>query len=787
MKQKNDPPGRLHRPPQPQKPHRVIAPPAVEAGTNVVHNDEESINVKQPPATAQQQLQQASNFTSAVSIGSSPSSMHDDEVSIASSILGEQPEVRFGNSTTHVDPKKMSIAPQQRLTGAVSVASSMGGRTGDGATAGEIGIFKQDGGGSWSEMPEDEAKDVIASLFYAQRGTALHPTTSEVSVASSNLVNRDKRSRSGNTVYSTQPVLQKLRSNPTSPQASNATPIARASCHESIGTFYCDDNISVNHNNSLGIATLRCMEPSSIGPTTVSSLTRTPSRVTFTTPRAARRERSASDHEVVARKPTHRRATSADLPLIDVRRARHRRSTSDCQLSLLTEDMGNVSVSEARRRKSPPACIVPLIVDTDVDSDSVESALESIEPLLELLETHQADAAAANLLLDELFDRAVCEDCELIQRAPDVVATVSKVMESNLDDSDLQHRALGLLVQLLEHPDYSAGSNNSALIITQIMSVVGRHEECPQVLCAGFWCLRLLLTTSNGQSENQSTAATGVVLKAMRDHAEDANVQQQGISVLAALSNGHPENTARIISNGGIMKLLVDTMKRHADDPSVQKWGCVGLAALLNTHSVVENREKPNESHAAIVHAMQRHELHAEVQLEGCLGLAAFVNNQSLVHAKEEHIQKDNPDVLCESDEQTDSPSFCSSGIEGIVRAMYIHEENAIVQQRGSFSLGVYSSCHYQTEVADAAGIEASIHAMKTHKENAEVQQWGCFALGNLCNTHSSNQAVIASMKGFHLVLGAMRRHKESAGLQTWGCFALQQFADDQNKRAIIK
>lgn len=789
MKQaKNDPPGRL-----PPKPHRVIALSVVEADTNVI--DEERMHVKQqhPPTTS------PSNFSSAVSIGSS---MHSEFTSLAEQ-LASTPE-------THTPLVKSTSEKKQHPlitpSGAVSVASSPGGVM-EASGSGGIGIFNQHQEGS--SLSEDEAKDGIANLFNGGelQPTSLHPVAPtnsicEVSVASSTLLDFsrvDKRSRSGETVYSTQPMLQKSRSNPASPQAPNVSaPPPRHDDTASIGNFNDD-----SYNNSIGIATLRCLESSSssIGPTTVSSLTRAPSRVTFTRTPPAARERSASDHEVTRNKPTHRRATSADLIPVDVRKPRHRRSTSDCQLSLLTEDMGNVSV--ARRRKSPPGsvCIVPLIVDTDADSDSnaVES-LDSIEPLLELLEIHQSDATAANLLLDELFDRAVCEDCELIQRAPDVVTTVSKVMESNLDNADLQHRALGLLVQLLEHPDYSAGG--SAELIAQIMTVVGQHhEECTRVICAGFWCLRLLLTSKNGRHvEHQATAASDitVVLKAMHNHAEDASVQQQGISVLAALSNGHPENTARILKANG-MKIIVDTMTRHVDDPSVQKWGCVGLASLLNHHDgVVERMLSDGESHAAIVEAMRLHELHAEVQGEACLGLAAHVNSQShakLSANKTHSTRHGNPEVLSklcvsEDEQEIDSPSSfrSSGGIEGIVRAMYIHEENAIVQQRGSFSLGVYSSRHYQTEVSDAAGMEAIVHAMKTHKQNAEVQQWGCFALGHLCDRHSSNQAaIVGSMKGFHLVLDAMRRHKESEGLQAWGCFALEKFADDNSESALNK
>ena len=189
-----------------------------------------------------------------------------------------------------------------------------------------------------------------------------------------------------------------------------------------------------------------------------------------------------------------------------------------------------------------------------------------------------------------------------------------------------------------------------------------------------------------------------MIVRNMRQHSQNAEVQQQGCNCLYNLAYV-PDNKVKIREEGGI-EVILEALRQHSGHAMVQQHGCNALGSLAFSNA--DNKVKIGEEGGieVIVEALRQHSGHAGVQEQGCLALACLANEGNIAAA---------------------------GGIEAILQAMRQHPTHANVQEYGCWSLGNigWSDPQLQKQIKQA-GAEATVQAaMAAPNATADTKNWG--------------------------------------------------------------
>ncbi|EGD79791.1 hypothetical protein PTSG_10776 [Salpingoeca rosetta] len=281
-----------------------------------------------------------------------------------------------------------------------------------------------------------------------------------------------------------------------------------------------------------------------------------------------------------------------------------------------------------------------------------------------------------------------------------------------------------------------------------------------------FACKALEDQARDNGSKRVEAAASGAIdaiIKAMKMHSSNGDVQEKGCAALWNLAE-NDDNVVSIASKGGI-DVVIAAMKMHSSNSGVQVQGCGALWKLAYNNYRVAIALKGGID--AVVSAMKIHTNNEGVQHKGCGAL------QNLAC-----YRRDNKRAIA-----------LKGGIDAVIAAMKNHIDNSKVQHQGCGALHNLAVNDDDNKVATASkgGIDAVIAAMKSHTNNAGVQQNGFAALCNIACNNDDNKVAIASKGGIDAVVAAMKTHTNDGGVQKNGCGVLAHLALHPDLRGYLR
>ncbi|KAL7463602.1 hypothetical protein ACHAXS_003961 [Conticribra weissflogii] len=236
---------------------------------------------------------------------------------------------------------------------------------------------------------------------------------------------------------------------------------------------------------------------------------------------------------------------------------------------------------------------------------------------------------------------------------------------------------------------------------------------------------------------------------------------------LLALSNlCIPKRNLRHFLAKSIVELTLDAMGKSVDNCGLQEHGCAVLANLA-AHPGGRTKIRECGGCDTIVVSMVVNPTDVEVQL------------QALVALKN----------LCVRDDENKVVVANAGGIDAVIGAMQSHRNEAKVQEKGSWVLGILgmnedNKCY----IGENGGADVIVRAMFVHATNSSVQEKACRALWTL-SVYPHNKYIIVEVGAIAAVIGAMQSHAEEASIQEKGCGVLSNIAanDDKLKVRIVQ
>lgn len=240
-----------------------------------------------------------------------------------------------------------------------------------------------------------------------------------------------------------------------------------------------------------------------------------------------------------------------------------------------------------------------------------------------------------------------------------------------------------------------------------------------------------------------------VVLNAMKNHNDNANIQKHGCHALCNLSYDDDENKNIIQVRDGI-HIIIDAMKNHANIADVQENGCAVLCNLSFDHTVNQGTILSLGGIHAIVDAMKNHINTASVQEFGCEALVNFELNTIMI-----------PNLLMV-----------------IIDAMKTYTHVAPIQENGCEALLklTYNNIQNEIKIRSLGGVEIILDAMKNHTNDADVQENACTILHYLTCENTAAREQLLSLGGKNTIMKAMKNHASIAVIQTCGKNLLRRF-----------
>ena len=127
------------------------------------------------------------------------------------------------------------------------------------------------------------------------------------------------------------------------------------------------------------------------------------------------------------------------------------------------------------------------------------------------------------------------------------------------------------------------------------------------------------------------------------------------------------------------------------------------------------------------------------------------------VSTMEQHDRKYETNVIAALEKAKDE-----ANIALVIDLMKLNMSSAKVQVKGCSILGTLAydggKCTHQEAIASSGGIEVVVRAMELFEDNENVQYWGCFALAELAQNNAKNKATILRLKGRDRVDAAEER-----------------------------
>eukprot|EP00172_Hildenbrandia_rubra_P001750 Plantae.Rhodophyta-Hildenbrandia_rubra.ctg23350.p1 GENE.Plantae.Rhodophyta-Hildenbrandia_rubra.ctg23350~~Plantae.Rhodophyta-Hildenbrandia_rubra.ctg23350.p1 ORF type:complete len:601 (-),score=103.04 Plantae.Rhodophyta-Hildenbrandia_rubra.ctg23350:2496-4298(-) len=346
-------------------------------------------------------------------------------------------------------------------------------------------------------------------------------------------------------------------------------------------------------------------------------------------------------------------------------------------------------------------------------------------------------------------------------------------------------------------------------VIKAILEAVAKHSEMDNTMAvaAGIKTLRNLTTTAEDRKQIVEEHGIGVIIAAMRKHAENPRIASQCCLVLSNLSFGSTENKEKI-GNGGGIAAISEAMKTHRDYQPVQARGSLALRNLCYLSEANQGAAGEGNAIDSLLIAIETYPKDREVVHQSCVAITNLSNlnekNRSLIVRNRGaeiivNLMKAFPDSATVNDdcvgvlrnvsvgnERAQIELGKNGGIECIVGAMKRLPTNSKVAEKACASLRYLCFlADNRKRIHECQGMQTIIQAMAKNEDSPTAVENAMLAIGNASFESLENKETAGRCGGIQALVSATERHRQSAVIQEHGCRVLRNLSDgcEMNQR----
>jgi len=287
-------------------------------------------------------------------------------------------------------------------------------------------------------------------------------------------------------------------------------------------------------------------------------------------------------------------------------------------------------------------------------------------------------------------------------------------------------RRLALLAAMGKGRDQAAMTRQMATCVEVVVDALRTHGTSAEVQQTSVMALQALLRLSTspvGEGEAATIerfvklGAVALLVKALRIHAEDAQIQETGLDVLRVLASGSRRpDVLETLPDLGAIPVVIEAMNLNMARPKIQEYGAALLAEFSWAGEAHQSEVALHHGVQMILKAIKAFTSVSEVQAKG------FAALQALIVGREE---------------------FCST---------------------------------VMTEAPDI--LERVLKGMGSFPRVEEVQAYGCALLMSMCYRNKERTQAIIELEGRSQVESAKVGHLRSERVQEFGARLLQRIKE---------
>ena len=441
------------------------------------------------------------------------------------------------------------------------------------------------------------------------------------------------------------------------------------------------------------------------------------------------------------------------------------------------------------------------------------------ERVLELLETHAADAA---------FVLAACQTlatvCHFVPSATEAqVDVIFGILQRFAQNAEITKFALRACAWLAENADNRVSLTHHKNHVQSCPP--GCNGSSPESALAAF------LTAMELHRTDRQVAFAGcsaiVALQLHTDHRAILRHGAHGNQAHQQAGNNNNNNNNNMRTRQGrlfLLHALVSAIRHHADDTHALEPACQALADVIelrhvtwtdicsletiNAVGVLAEAMHTNARHAPVAHFACRIvallELNAERlgQPIAHLQFPTFVGtrhqtpeaiHRALASAVLDMLRRNAPtvDVALPALQFLGRNQACAASCERpstftavVVDAVSHHRNNADVGESACRALALLvkdsspaAQDGIRADVAAARGLIAVVDVLRDHQDHAGVAEQACCALSTLAEGNDANKQAIADLHGPELIIRALATFAHHADVAAQACSALHCLA----------
>ena len=422
----------------------------------------------------------------------------------------------------------------------------------------------------------------------------------------------------------------------------------------------------------------------------------------------------------------------------------------------------------------------------------------------------------------EKEEQAILEECTCILYFVSVtdpnfkkgIARLFKAMQEFLHNVAIQKASLAAIYNIVSVNPESIP--RIAPSLPGILRTMDAHPKNANVLSGALQVLAEIAKCSETKPFFVSSGAMQKTFQAMKDHVQDAKLQETAYVTLSALSKDSSSKTKRHMVPA--IALIVHGLELHSQERGVQLYGIQALGNLLPPANLTEtvvsvictsldewpNQEDIHEAgYLALCHIVLHCPFDILVELasaeEGFItatvrGMTTFPSHlgvqyqglRVLVHLSSRLA--DNMAKHVQEFRQVHERLLSEYGLDVVLKAMEMFgKSHALVAQIGCELLVNVSrnSQDFQRAIWAKGGIVLLLGCMRTHVQNLRVQDLGCCALRNIC-LNRDNRKPVQEQGGISTLLVTMDVFLSNSTIQAYACDTLGRMAMDEECRPEI-
>lgn len=362
----------------------------------------------------------------------------------------------------------------------------------------------------------------------------------------------------------------------------------------------------------------------------------------------------------------------------------------------------------------------------------------------------------------------------------ELVNVIVDGMSCNVSDLGAQEAAAGLLSNLAAMPQTSKSPQISRDVVEVTVQYMGKFPDSAALQHYGSMTLSNLCCSPAPSSmikelQNLIVFFGGVthIIKAMRNHHNNAEVVGEGCLILACLCVGAPWNKDAIIQAGGIDAAV--RAYRSGLGTATPEAALLRERACLAISSLAVNPEGLNSLNES---TFIRDLIKSFVDAKRLSGLEVEGGDTTRGWDSRAQLAMRNILAMNSNGENAELHNFTVSTVVKFM--MQDRKEPEIAEDAIAIldCLAAKSRECVKIILGTVAAMKNIIETLTLNLDNAAIQERGCRLLSNIYKFWESSDGPIGSTQEVEVIVSAMRRHRTSADVQSSACLALRNMCE---------